>query len=150
MTPELQLEPLIEPSAVSQWPAYGWWLLLALIVTLTAVIGWWLWRRWRWHRPFKQAAQLLQQHPPEQREALCQHCNALLKRTCHQIDSSALTLHGQNWQRFLQQRGMPERSSEALAFGGYNPQLAQQIDAPTLVADCRRWLLSQRPGGRHV
>ncbi|MFI8479316.1 DUF4381 domain-containing protein [Pseudomonas sp. NPDC078700] len=121
MNPLDQLEPLIEPPAISWWPpAPGWWLLL--LVILAAVI--WAIRAYK-RRPDKpkkagkdsvleparsaaltELSQLQKPYYGVSAGPWLQQLNALLKRLCrHRYpDSNSHVLNGREWLAFLDNR----------------------------------------------
>mgnify|MGYP000870198285 CR=1 FL=1 len=150
ITQPLQLEPLITPEPVSAWPAYGWWcLLLASLAAIIILVIWYRHRK-RQQAPAKAAIQLLQQDLPQQPQALCLHCNQVLKRACQHYFPHVMSWHGQAWQDFLCDHGLSEHSSQALAFAVYDPNLASHINCEQLISDCLQWLKRNCRGGRHV
>jgi len=116
-----QLQPLITPPPISDWPlAPGWWLLLLLL----PLAFWGLWqlrRYWPSKRKTSRAeqpldpvrvaalvelAQLPKPYDGAPAGAWLQQINALLKRLCrnHYPYSQSHTLNGRKWLAFLDNR----------------------------------------------
>jgi hypothetical protein len=128
-----QLRDIHAPSVVNAWPpGPGWWLLAGMILILTAVTGWWLWRRYRGNAWRRQAIRELQEarlHWLDSGEdnKFLYHLSEILKRAAMQgrKPGNAAGLHGDAWNRFLddQWRRPPDRGFTAIGF-------AQQIYQP--------------------
>lgn len=121
MNPLDQLQPLIDPPAVSAWPpAPGWWLL-ALLLPLACWSAYRLLQRWRRGRrqaarpqtidPLRQAAlnelaSLRKPYDGVPAGPWLQQLNALLKRICRERypDAGSHVLSSRAWLAFLDNR----------------------------------------------
>ncbi|WP_447748389.1 DUF4381 domain-containing protein [Pseudomonas nicosulfuronedens] len=132
-----QLQELPLPPLPPYWPpAWGWWVLLALLLTATALLGLRRYRRWRGQQYRREALaqlDLLARQAPEQRRELA----ALLKRCVLSVPAldnrraEIATLKGPAWQEFLQ-RHCPTPLAPDFA-----TRLAQLAYAPA--AQLQRW-----------
>lgn len=128
MTPSLPLDDIILPSAVSWWPlSYGWWLLLALILAASVLLGIGLFRRWRRHRLLEQQRlQLLQQCAGLSGAACATAVSAWLKMQLKTQHPEACALHGVAWLDYLnrhsQQPYFIGELAAALSTGLYQSQ----------------------------
>lgn len=94
-------EPLQPPAPVSWWPpAPGWWLLGALLLTVT-IIGAWCWRRHHHRNRYRRTLQhelkaLWQRYRPDQHpEAISAYladCCELVRRTWRLLDGHRAAL----------------------------------------------------------
>ncbi len=104
--PLASLRDIHLPDPVSAAPAWGWWLLAALLALAILAGGLW-WRQWRHRNAYRRRAlQLLQQYTTiDSDEQQLQAINQLLKRTALQAcpQQPVAQLHGRAWSEFLQQ-----------------------------------------------
>jgi len=145
----LPLPPLQLPAAISWWPlAPGWWLLMALAITVIGVAVWWLYRRYHNNRD-KRAARhaltnVLAQWQADHDDAqLLQQLNTILKRLCRHRAPHALSLSGEAWVAFLNQNKPLFTDHNARALSDYvycAPQQIGHVEAASLVKQCQRWV----------
>ncbi|MBM3104256.1 MULTISPECIES: DUF4381 domain-containing protein [Pseudomonas] len=151
---QLQELPLGTPPFSYAPQTWGWWVLLALL--LTAVAGWVAWRWWRWQRDryrreaLAQFDELTQQlADPQLRLQALRAVPALLKRVALSMTDAppVAALGGAQWQAFLLQRArtpLPEQFGAQLQTLAYAPQ-AQVLNIPEqelrlLLAHSRQWI----------
>lgn len=116
-----------------------WWLLLAAALLGLTYLAVRLYLRWRFLKPKRQALLLLQQmeHQPDATEL-----NKLIKRVLkhYQPEHSALTMSGQQWQRWLgmqQSLQLPDLNSLL-----YQPNTPEADDATRAFYQfTKQWLL---------
>jgi hypothetical protein len=158
VAPDLrQLQELPLPPLPSYWPpAWGWWVLLMILIGVVALLGLRRYRSWRGQQYRREALaqlDLLTQHAPEERRELA----ALLKRCALSIPelrnrrAEITTLNGPAWQAFLQRhcpRPLASDLAERLAQLAYAPaaqlQRWPQADWDALFTQVRLWLEAHR------
>ncbi len=105
MNPLDQLQDIHLPQAVEMWPpAYGWWLLTALILLTSGyAIHYWK-KRKHWLQAKKDALLELKQIDASQAD-WPQACNALLKRLClsYMSPEKIADAYGDTWLHLLTQ-----------------------------------------------
>lgn len=115
-----ELQPLIEPAAISWWPPAPGWYLLALSIPLALFYLWRAAKRWTPKRkaamqptlsPLRQAAltelyALTKPYDNEPAGPWLQQLNGLLKRLCRETypHLNSHTLSGRAWLAFLDTR----------------------------------------------
>ncbi|GAA6133623.1 DUF4381 domain-containing protein [Oceaniserpentilla sp. 4NH20-0058] len=99
MNPLDQLKDIQLPDAVSIWPpAWPWWLLMVVILTIVAVFVW-QYKRQAWRRTaLKQFNKINWQQP----KLAHRDCNKLLKQiTVFKFDKTSARLSGEEWLEYL-------------------------------------------------
>lgn len=154
--PLAQLHDIVLPQAVGWWPlAWGWWLLLALVLTASASIIF-FWRRKSNRERYRQAAlkeldALYQGYESNQDTAhYLQQLSILLRRTAisAQPYTFPVDIKGDAWLLWLE-TNCPEARTEFSAGNGRvlltGPYQAKpQIDAQALQQLVRLWLQKHR------
>jgi len=159
--PLAQLKDIHLPEPVGWWPlAWGWWLLIGVLLVALAVGAWLWWRRWRRRLYRRQAlAKLTQAYRRYREEAdtarYLQSLNRLLRRAVLSgwpapENQRLAAMSGEDWLAFLD-ASLPGGQSEftrgagrALLAGPYQPQ--PQADVEALQRLGREWLERHRPG----
>lgn len=98
-----ELQDIIQPQPIGAWPwAIGYWLVLALVITLITLLVIWLRKRARYLAPKKTAKQLLCQLD-KQAPSYVSDVNSLLKRTAMSYLSreAIASLDGDAWTTWL-------------------------------------------------
>ncbi len=150
--PLANLRDIHLPTDVSAMPAFGWWLLAALILTLAISAACIYWKRHQAKRYRRQAQQLLKQivatqKPPRQQ---LQQITELLKRIALHAysDQSVAALSGSAWTDFLHQTAPdlspPENVKELLGQGIYDTRDIDQTDVDQLVTFSEQWIRGHR------
>lgn len=151
----LKLRDIHLPQHVDWWPlAPGWWVLMAIVITLLAAGAWWLYR-YRKLAFRREALQLLQELELQQQQkktdantlAFIDDISALLKRV-------AITAHGREqvanksgdaWLQFLdatgKTKGFTQGPGRSLGATRFQPTIT--VDKPALIALCREWIQQQ-------
>ena len=140
----LALNAIHVPPAPSWWPpAPGWWLLAAVVLL---PIGFACWRVVRRHRRRRHWAHVFDASIAAAATPVAQVAamSELLRRAARQVESSAETLSGDEWLRFLD-RGMPQPVFAAgagalLRDGGYRRALSDAEVAALRVVSRTRFL----------
>ena len=141
MDPLSQLQDIHLPEPVSWWPpAVGWWLLvLTLIIAVIASILYY--RYWCKYRRYRKTAlrklDALYRQAEDDQECFLGNVASLLKRTAMQQQPVTATMHGEQWQLFLQQH-MPEQPAHWIAISRYQP--AVQTDKELVYHAARQWI----------
>ncbi len=162
MDPLAQLRDIHTPEPVGWWPlAWGWWLLIALLLGAAALCLWLLWRRRRANRYRRQALlelDVLGRHFRHHgdRARYLQDLSVLLRRTALSAAprEAVASLQGEQWLAWLdatlgpQQRGFREGPGQCLLQGPY--QRDPELDAPALERLISRWIREHRVGGKHA
>lgn len=166
--PLAQLKDIHLPEPVGWWPlAWGWWLLIALLLM---VIGALLWRahvRRRRQRYRREALALLEHAyrdyqrnspDPSTRRQYLQQVSQLLRRTAlsalpdaREADLAALS--GQQWLRFLDLSAsltpaFTEGPGHILADGPYQPD--PEVDVEALHRLAQQWIRAHRLSERRL
>lgn len=153
----LPLRDIHMPGAVALWPlAYGWWVLLGVLVAAAIVTAFVYRRRFRERaaiRGLKAAARALASGTAP---VVCiQRISMILRRFAMSIDESktAAGLTGEAWLEFLDRRWARDEFSagigRVLIFGPYAP--ADRVgagDVSALNSLCLDWVRAQRPPER--
>lgn len=162
MDPLAQLHDIALAEPTGWWPlAWGWWVLIAIIVTITAVTTFVLVRRAKLRKPLRQAqqqlAQINTQSMPAQQQV--EQINQLLKMCCiHYFAAfNPGQLHGKPWIEFLTAQ-LPQRhratflkKSQTTLVQLFQASDFNTPDANALVAAASLWLKHvQLKGGNHV
>lgn len=142
MTPALRLHDVHAGSAPAWWPpAPGWWVALALVGIVLALLAWWRIRRRRRDAVILRLFDLAVADagsPSRQVAAMSE----LLRRAARRKDAGAATLDGEDWLRFLD-AGLPQPVFSAgagalLRDGGFRTDVAaNEVDALRVVARAR-------------
>lgn len=153
-----QLADIHLPPAVPSFPwAPGWWLLLALALSLIAT-GFWLWRRYRQRSAYRRAAQLeltaLQAIADD--ADFARQLNQLLRRVamhCQAVSPSVnkptiAGLSGEQWQTFLfnscgDKPAFSDENLDALIAAAYQSQ-CPALDRQQLRAQAQQWISRHR------
>lgn len=142
--PLAQLRDIHLPEPITWWPpAYGWWLLLALVCLALALSVGYCVGRYRANRYRRDAIAeldaLFSNHSDS--AELVAGTSALLKRAAIQASGEPCRpLHGESWLAFLLQH-CPACSKSALApIGAAQYQPLATIDSNALYKHARLWL----------
>ena len=142
--PLAQLHDIQLPDDVSAWPpGPGWWLLMALAVIATAVIGTWLWRQLR---PYLWQHRWLRRLPvPDHHNDYFVALNQWLKQVAMDArpDTDLAPLSGEAWIEYLHHRapGIPRQELEKLTRSALTREPALPPESADRLA--RQWLRSQ-------
>jgi len=148
---EQQLRDAHAPDAVSWWPlAIGWWLVLALLVSVFAfgLIKLISHRRQNAYRKIaiaelNQTFSLWQEQQNSSR--YLQTANSILKRACVHIDKQALSLSGTPWVSHL--NGYYENSFSKETEAALTQQLYQpnpNLDIDQIHQEIKAWLVRHK------
>lgn len=151
-----QLADIIEPSPVGWFPpAWGWWVLLVLLLAVVGVATWWV-RVWLQQRRLLLVAdtlldQALEQYQTTQdSQRYCQSLNQTMKRywkACAPTATHVLSLSGSDWVEAVlhaaPSSGLSQNTQQALAEGAYQP--LHEFKVNDLDQDVRRWLRKAKP-----
>ena len=104
--PLANLRDIQLPSDISTIPAFGWWLLAAIVLLAFVAFGFFLWRRYQ-QRQYRRSALQLQQdlfNTELSETQKLQALNALLKRVAIRAYPSfdVAGLNGKQWRDFLE------------------------------------------------
>ena len=161
---ELPLRDIHLPPEISWWPlAWGWWLVLLLVLCgLVALVWWWLKRPVTNQRVniSAQASALQELERIEQQYSndpmgLVRELSVLLRRIAISLYGrrSVAGLTGVTWLQFLDKQSdspvFSQRFQQALTELPYRAQ--GSVDVSALVQEVRQWLSSQSSAGKqHV
>lgn len=152
MTPQqLPLRGLMDGEQISQWPAYGWWLLLTLILLCLVGLTVYIVKKRKISLAKRQALIQLGNIDSDQ-ENWPHQTNGLLKRLaisyCAQQDVA--NLHSQEWVDFLKQQ-IPERKRqgfvpviESLQEALYHPK-SDNLDFNETILQAKIWISHLNP-----
>lgn len=158
MTPQPPVDPLQNlkdialPSPISQWPAYGWWLLLALVILGLIAVGIYFWlrhRRLAYQREALTHLQTLENKRLDYSESeLTTQVSELLKRVAMTREGrdQCASLSGDAWLTYLDQTGkttdFTQGAGRALGSDQFNP--ATTVDLEGLFRVSHKWIQSQK------
>ena len=155
-----QLKDIHLPEAIHDWPiAFGWWILLILIV-VSITAGIYLLLRYKTITANKKAAlkvlkqQFAQYKVDQDAPSFLLGTNQTLKRYCLKAYPEAVSLSGTSWTDFLIQHykkknkadAFSEEIINALSQGLYQPNC--QFDAHTLYKTSTAWLKNNKPDAK--
>jgi hypothetical protein len=103
MNPLQDLKDIYTPAAIESWPpAYGWWILLAVLVTCIYLLTKWIVKVRKVRFAKRQALKTLQQIDGSNLDAVSQ-LNQLLKRVAMTYfpNQNVQQMHGNTWAEFL-------------------------------------------------
>lgn len=152
MDPLTQLQDIQLAEPVGLWPlAWGWWLLLAIVLLLCALAVVGGLRYWRKRAAKRQALVLLRQLAPAQPNWQSQ-LNQIIKRLAlsYYPASNSQSLYGDNWVSFLKKQ-LPAKQQAAFSeqFCALQHSLYQANNSPLNFADCKqqaeRWIKAATP-----
>lgn len=162
---DLSLRDIHLPAEIGWWPlAWGWWLVIGLLVIGLVLLGWWLLTR-RSHRPKRinlsaqtsalQELDRIEQNYRNDPLGLVRELSVLLRRIAISLYGrrSVAGLTGISWLKFLDQQGgspvFSQRFQQALTELPYRAQGSADVSA--LVQEVRQWLRTQASAGKqHV
>lgn len=142
-----QLQDIRQPPAASWWPpAPGWWTLLALVLLLLALAGFWRWRHYRRSAPGREALRQLANFPVPDAPSpdWFARLNRLLKETAmaRYPEQNPAGLSGSEWQQFLATTGdSPQQPWRHLVEASYRPQ--PELSPGQALAMAKSWVRSQ-------
>lgn len=136
------------PDPISSWPpAYGYWLLLALIIILVVSALYWLIRRHRRNAAKREAIAHLDRLDLNHKQ-LAIEINALLKRSAMSYTprENIASLDGGNWYHWLEQQ-VPkvDKNLAKLLAKRYQAQPLTTIEAQQLKTAAKHWLKHALP-----
>ena len=152
-----QLKDIHLPEAIHDWPiAFGWWILLVLIV-LGITTGIYLLQRYKAKNANKKAALKVLEHQFNQyktdknAQSFLLATNQTLKRYCLKAYPNAVSLSGTSWTDFLIHRYKKHNKADtfseeiinALSQGIYQSNC--QFDANKLYKTSVAWLKNNKP-----
>lgn len=103
MNPLEQLKDIHLPAQVGMWPpAWGWWLVALITISIMILTLRWLIKRYRKKQAIREAIALFSQLDSQAKDYL-QQLNSLLKRLCLSYfpRRNIASLHQQAWCEFL-------------------------------------------------
>ncbi|MCS6206308.1 DUF4381 domain-containing protein [Shewanella baltica] len=141
------LQDIIHPDPIGAWPwAIGYWLVLALVITLITLLVIWLRKRARDLAPKKAAKQLLNQLDRQARSYVSD-VNSLLKRTAMSYLSrdAIASLDGKAWAAWLDSY-LPEHKRQRIGHlltKRHQPTPLTLAEANELHELAKAWLASK-------
>ncbi|WP_024460298.1 DUF4381 domain-containing protein [Marinimicrobium sp. LS-A18] len=166
--PLAQLKDIHLPEPIGWWPlAWGWWLLIALLLIVLGALLWQGYRRQRRQRYRREAMALLDHAyrdylrsdpgPATHRHYL-QQVSQLLRRTALSAlpearEAELAALKGPQWLRFLDasaglEPAFTEGPGHILADGPYQPD--PKVDVEALHQLAAQWIRRHRLSERHL
>lgn len=161
---DLPLRDIHLPPEIGWWPlAWGWWLLIGLVLLGLVTLVWWLLKRPTSPKRINLSAQSsalqeltrIEQQYKNDPLGLVRELSVLLRRIAISLYGrrSVAGLTGLSWLQFLDQQGgtpvFSQRFQQALTELPYRAQ--GSADVSTLVQEVRQWLSAQASAGKqHV
>ncbi|MEH6609726.1 MAG: DUF4381 domain-containing protein [Halioglobus sp.] len=135
--PLAALNPLREPELIGWWPlAPGWWLVIALLLMVLAVVAFLLWRRYQRRAYRRQALRQLESIALDFRQTDNQHAylesiNQLLKATAISAypRQEVAAISGEPWLQLLNTTMGKKRESHAFSAAFAHASYQAQPDA---------------------
>lgn len=148
-----QLHDIRAPDPVGWWPlAPGWWVLIALVVIIAAVLAYTAFTRHRKNRYSKEALQLLGAIASSPKQHSVADVNEVLKRTAlyaYPTEKSEIAgLHGRAWVQWLNSHCTEpvilDGAADTLIWGAYSGGDSPPLDE--LLAAARQWVRKHKRG----
>ena len=158
---DLPLRDIHLPPDIGWWPlAWGWWLLIGLVLLGLVTLVWWLLKRPTSPKRINLSAQSsalqeltrIEQQYKNDPLGLVRELSVLLRRIAISLYGrrSVAGLTGLSWLQFLDQQGgtpvFSQRFQQALTELPYRAQ--GSADVSTLVQEVRQWLSAQASAGK--
>ena len=153
MVKDLPLNDIHLPEAVSWWPlAIGWWVLMVVVV-VTLVGGYWLYKRLTRKTATKQAKAILltiRQNASNDVLQTIKELSACLRRVSISVDSREKTagLVGDAWLSYLDEsmEGAPFKKGigRLLVDAPYQPLIVEEVKVDALIILCETWVARQK------
>ena len=151
-SPLAELKDIHLPEPTSMWPpAYGWWILLAVVIGLIIALIIWQVRRWRSNLAKRQAIAELEMLTTNS-ENWPQHLHKLMRRltVSYFPQENVAQLHGQHWVQFLMSQLKPNQYEkcqaelQSLVNAQYQPN-ADNLDIEKQKAAAKYWINQTLP-----
>jgi hypothetical protein len=153
MNPLQDLKDIRTPAIIESWPpAYGWWLLLALVLLVISMLTIWIIKARKVRRAKRQALQALQQIDGSNLNSASQ-LNQLLKRVAMTYfpQQNIQEMHGQKWSEFLV-KTLPDKkakdvseSFELMQQSLYQTHTSENVDFPRDYKSVETWIKHALP-----
>ncbi|MFT6311212.1 MAG: hypothetical protein ACJAQS_001583 [Porticoccus sp.] len=149
--PLAQLRDIHLPDSLSMWPmAMGWWILLALIILLLALIGWGI----RRHLANKKRQAMIQRELNKllsdykiqgDFQHYLQSLSELLKRAAISLrgDNHVAAYAGNTWQQYVYQYARQDQKYLCNYFGDELYQRKGSGDVPALQQFAKDWITAK-------
>ena len=141
-TQALPLRNIHLPADIGWWPlAPGWYIVAILVITSLSILAWMLHRYIKRNRYRKVLLKELQT-ASKNGEPISQLANALMRRASREAYGlEKVSLHGEQWQLFLQQqcdKQLADTALAALAIHCYAPNYEE--DSQAIFDTTKTWL----------
>ena len=153
MNQALPLRDIQLPDAVSWWPlAMGWWLLL-LVMVVSILGGYWVYKKITRKTAVKSAQKILlaiKHTTSDDHLDTLKQLSACIRRVSISLDSrpQAASLIGEEWLSYLDQSmdGMPftKGVGRYLSDAPYRREAPEELDIEALIDLCELWLKGQK------
>lgn len=154
MDPLAQLKDIQLPQQVSQWPpAYGWWLLAALVILTMVISVMWLLHQAKRRKAMKLALVAVAEINTEKDDWL-QQLNIKLKQVslAYFAPETVAKLHGRQWQSFLQALIKPSKTTQVKELletvGKQHYQADSALDKALLIRQSQYFVKAAFPPNR--
>lgn len=149
--PLAELRDIQLPATVSAWPAWGWWIILALValgLSVAAVLAWQRYRRLAFQRDaLKQLEALRETASNTQPTRVIADISALLKQVAMTREGrqGIASLHGTQWLRYLDTQGNTTEftNGPGQVLGNSRYQINPNIDVAALIDLSQQWIKKQ-------
>jgi hypothetical protein len=158
MNPLQDLKDISTPPAIEFWPpAYGWWLLVLLVVIGICLLTIWLVKVRKVRRAKRQALRSLQQINSSNLDCTSQ-LNQLLKRVAMTYfpNKNVQEMHGEKWTEFLVNT-LPNKkakeltgSFESMQQTLYQPQTSKNAEFSSYQRAVETWIKHALPPSKTV
>ena len=158
MNPLQNLKDIRTPTAIELWPpAYGWWILVALVVIGIFLLTIWLIKARKISRAKRQTLQALKQIDSSNLDSVSQ-LNQLLKRVAMTYfpDQNVQKMHGKKWTEFLVNT-LPNKKTKELSESFesmqqtlYQPHTSENTEFPSYQKSVGAWIKHAVPPSKSI
>ena len=158
MNPLQDLKDIRTPASIESWPpAYGWWLLVLLVVVGLYLLTTWLLRVKKVRLAKRQALKALQQIDASNLNCVSQ-LNQLLKRVALNYfpNQNVQLMYGAQWTDFLL-KTLPSKKAkqvsetfESMQQILYQPHTSENPEFPRYYNSVETWIRHALPPNKHI
>jgi hypothetical protein len=158
MNPLQDLKDIRTPASIESWPpAYGWWLLVLLVVVGLSLLTIWLLKAQKIRLAKRQALKALQQIDASNLDCVPQ-LNQLLKRVALNYfpNQNVQLMHGAQWTDFLV-KTLPRKKAkqvtetfELMQQILYQPNTSENTEFPRYSKSVETWIKHALPPNKHM
>jgi hypothetical protein len=158
MNPLQNLKDIRTPASIESWPpAYGWWLILFLVLVGICLLTIWLIKARKLRLAKRQALKALRQIDGSNLDCVSQ-LNQLLKRVAMTYfpNQNVQEMHGAKWTAFLV-KTLPTNNAksfsepfELMQHTLYQPHTSENAEFPSYSQSVETWINQALPPNKHI